>query len=114
RALDYLNLVGFFDHVPYVTEDSRSDLYPINEGTDDQVWDLIINDLKFGVEKLPAKYSGSDLGRATAGAAQALLTKAYITRAGKPWNMSVYWALASQEPNKIINNFAYGYCLQEN
>lgn len=114
RALAYLTLVRFFDHVPYVTEENRSDLYPTNEGTDDQVWDLIINDLKFGVEKLPAKYSGSDLGRATAGAAQALLTKAYITRAGKPWNKSEYWALAAQEANKIINNSAYGYGLHEN
>lgn len=114
RALAYLTLVRFFDHVPYVTEENRSELYPSNEGTDDQVWQLIIDDLKFGVEKLPAKYTGSDLGRATAGAAQALLTKAYLTRAGKPWNKSEYWALAAQEANKIINNPAYGYGLHEN
>lgn len=114
RALAYLTLVRFFDHVPYVTEENRSELYPTNEGTDDLVWQLIIDDLQFAVSKLPSKYSGSDVGRATAGAAQALLTKAYLTRAGKPWNKTEYWALAAQEAGTIISNSAYGYGLHEN
>jgi hypothetical protein len=111
RALAYLSLVRFFDHVPYVTEENRSELYPGNEGTDDQVWQLIIDDLQFATSKLPAKYTGAEVGKATGGAAQALLTKAYLTRAGKPWNKSEYWALAAAEANKIINNSAYGYGL---
>jgi len=40
-----------------------------------------------------------------------MLTKAYLTRAGKPWNKAEYWALAADEANKIINNAAYGYGL---
>lgn len=113
RAFSYLTLVRFFDHVPYITEENKSDLYPSNVGTDDQVWQLIIDDLQFASANLPAKYTGADIGRATAGAAQSMLVKAYITRAGKPWNKAEYWALAAQEANKVINNAEYGYGLHE-
>lgn len=113
RALSYLTLVRFFDHVPYVTVENRADLYPSNTGTDDQVWQLIIDDLKFASSHLPAQRVGAELGKATAGAAKSLLTKAYLTRAGKPWNKSEYWALAAQEAKSIIDNTAYGYGLHE-
>ncbi len=43
-------------------------------------WNFIINDLKFADEHLPAKdqYQLKDLGRATNGAAQALIARAYL------------------------------------
>ncbi len=43
-------------------------------------WELIIDDLKFAEENLPCKseYPTSDLGRATQGAAQALLARSYM------------------------------------
>jgi hypothetical protein len=113
RSLAYLTLVRFFDHVPYITEANKSDLYPSNANTDDMVWNLIIEDLKFAASKLPPKHTGANVGRATAGAAQALLAKAYLTRAGKPWNKSEYWALAATETKSIMENTAYGYGLLE-
>lgn len=111
RGLAYLTLVRFFDHVPYVTEQNTTELYPTNEGTDDQVWNLIIDDFKFALSVLPPKNTGANIGRATAGAAQTMLAKAYLTRAGKPWNKAENWALAAEETNKIMNNTAYGYGL---
>jgi hypothetical protein len=114
RGLAYLTLVRFFDHVPYVTEQNTDDLYPSNEGTDDQVWNLIIEDFKYALSVLPPKHTGANIGRATAGAAQTMLTKAYLTRAGKPWNKAENWALAAEEANKIMNNTAYGYGLHAN
>lgn len=113
RGLAYLTLVRFFDHVPYVTEENMTDLYPTNSGTDDQVWTLIIEDFKFALATLPPVQTGDNTGRATAGAAQTMLAKAYLTRAGHPWNKQEYWAMAAEELNKIMNNSAYGYGLHE-
>ena len=114
RGLAYLTLVRFFDHVPYVTVENANELYPTNANTDDQVWGLIIDDFKYAQSILPPKQTGRNIGRATSGAAQTMLTKAYLTRAGKPWNKVENWALAADEANKIINNATYGYGLHEN
>jgi len=79
RALHYSNLVRGFGAVPKVTSlnpdpglarSPRSEIY--NE--------IIIPDLQFAMANLPTKneWSGSDLGRPTSGAAQALLAKVYL------------------------------------
>jgi hypothetical protein len=114
RGLAYLTLVRFFDHVPYVVVENNDDLYPSNTDTDEKVWALIIDDFKYALSILPPVQTGKGIGRATAGAAQTMLTKAYLTRAGKPWNKQEYWAMAADEANKIINNTAYGYGLHAN
>jgi hypothetical protein len=111
RGLAYLTLVRFFDHVPYVVVENMNDLYPSNADTDDKVWALIIEDFQYAASVLPAVQTGKNIGKATAGAAQTMLTKAYLTRAGKPWNKQEYWGLAAEEADKIINNPAYGYGL---
>jgi starch-binding outer membrane protein, SusD/RagB family len=43
------------------------------------VYTVIINDLKAAIPALPASYTSPDQGRATSGAAQALLGKVYLT-----------------------------------
>jgi starch-binding outer membrane protein, SusD/RagB family len=82
RANYYFILVRFFGDVPLV-------LHPVSPGDDlrpkrtptSQVYDQIIADFKQAVELLPARetYSGSDLGRASKGAAQGMLAKVYLT-----------------------------------
>ena len=114
RGLAYLTLVRFFDHVPVVTEENITDLYPTNSGTDDLAWELIIGDFQYALSVLPPVQTGDNTGRASAGAAQTMLAKAYLTRAGKPWNKQEYWAMAAAELEKIMNNAAYGYGLHEN
>jgi len=64
-----LTLVRFFDHVPYVTVENTTDLYPSNANTDEQVWDLIIADFKYALSILPPVQTGRGIGRATSGAA---------------------------------------------
>lgn len=111
RALAYLYLIRFFDHIPLMTEENLDELYPSNKGTDDAVWKLIIDDLTFAKSALKARNTGADTGKATAGAAQALLAKAYLTLGGKPWNKAEYWSKAAQEARAITENAAYGYGL---
>lgn len=78
RAMSYFDLVTLWGGVPlytnYVTEidgtKARSSVA--------DVYQLITTDLAAIQADLPASYSGSDLGRATKGAAAALLGKVYL------------------------------------
>ena len=45
----------------------------------DLIYESIIADLQFAAENLPESYSGSDVGRATKGAAKSILGKVYLT-----------------------------------
>ncbi|MCH5224931.1 MAG: RagB/SusD family nutrient uptake outer membrane protein [Muribaculaceae bacterium] len=81
RGLYYFQLVRVFGGVPLVHEvlDS-SDKWQQPRATAAQVYESIIEDLKFAEANLYEKdqYAEEDLGRATKGAACALLCKAYL------------------------------------
>ena len=113
RGLAYLYLIRFFDHIPLMTEENMQDLNPTNVGTDDAVWQLIIDDFSYAKSVLKPRNTGKDVGRATAGAAQTMLAKAYLTLGGKPWNKTEYWAKTATEAKAIMTNTAYGYDLEE-
>lgn len=100
RGLYYFDLVRAFGGVPIVTT-SEPDLRVPRSSAND-VYDLIITDLMTAIEGLPLKsqYSDNDLGRATRGAAQALLARVYLFR-GDFTNAEVY-AL------NVINSGEYG------
>ena len=78
HPLWYFNLVTTFGGVPLVTT-PPSTSSPAPRTT---IWDLIKEDLEFAIEFLPPRsaYSLNELGRATRGSAQGLMTKvnAYI------------------------------------
>lgn len=80
RGLYYFDLVRAWGEVPLVT-----DLEPplkLGRASTEDVYELIISDLLFAIEKLPEKslYEPDDLGRASKGAAKALLAKVYLFR----------------------------------
>lgn len=82
RALYYFTLVRLFGDVPLVlNEVSIDEAYKIGRTPSSEVYKAIIQDLKDAIEVLPAKdaYLAKDMGRATKGAAQALLGKVYLT-----------------------------------
>jgi hypothetical protein len=113
RALFYLDLMRFYDHVPYITEtENFNEIQVSNEGTDDKVWQLIESDLAFAIANLPPKREAKENGRVTQGTAKALLTRAYATQAGYPWNKPGYWAKTAAQADDIITNAGlYGYQL---
>lgn len=92
RAYAYKRLL-----LAYGSESGNLGLVLVDENTDAgnldektrsnwfETWEFITNDLKFAEEYLPKKseYPVSDLGRATSGAAQALLARAYMYQ--KDW-----------------------------
>ena len=77
RALNYFNLVRYFGGVPIVLEPSVGigEDALVARNTREEVYDRIITDLTDAIPLLPE--SGSP-GRATQGAARALLAKAYL------------------------------------
>jgi len=81
RAYYYFNLVRWFGDVPLITRPLASDEYEQARTPKDQVYTQIINDLELASSMLPQKseYADTDLGRATKGAANALLAKVHLT-----------------------------------
>lgn len=83
RAYAYFELVNQFGRVPLKKSIGDLDviLTPRSE-TADEVWDFVVADLTAAIEVLPEKaaYPTGDTGRATKGAAIALLGKTYLYR----------------------------------
>lgn len=78
RALLYFNLASLYGNVPLALEPSGINYRPA-QATEQQVWDQVIADLTIAKRDLPAVRSdANDLGRATNGAATALLGKVYM------------------------------------
>ncbi|TAJ14460.1 RagB/SusD family nutrient uptake outer membrane protein [Marinilabiliaceae bacterium JC017] len=84
RAYFYWNLVRMFGGVPKIDKvpDPSNEEDVINgrtRATAEEIYDLIISDLKVAYEALPVAYSSdADLGRATKGAAATFLAKVYL------------------------------------
>jgi hypothetical protein len=82
RALAYFDLVRIFGDVPMVTTSNTiEEAYKTGREKVATIYEeVIIKDLIDAENKLPLTYTGSDVGRATKGAAKALLGRVYITR----------------------------------
>lgn len=101
RAFCYFNLVRAFGDVPKVTT-VHSD-YTLPRSPRAEIYsEVIIPDLLDAISKLPEKsnYATDDLGRASRGAAKALLAKAYLYQGNFPQAAS--YAL------EVINSAQYG------
>ncbi|MFD2570046.1 RagB/SusD family nutrient uptake outer membrane protein [Spirosoma soli] len=77
RAMFYFHLVTLFGNVPLVLTPSMLTDRPTS-GTIAQVWAQIEQDLTQAAPALPTAYGATDVGRATRGAAYALLARAYL------------------------------------
>jgi hypothetical protein len=83
RAIAYFELVQNYGGVPLVISTPKSlsaSAVDVKRNTAAEVYALIVSDLLFAAQNLPAKYSVSaEIGRATSGAANGLLGKVYLT-----------------------------------
>ncbi len=100
RAHYYFNLVRWFGDLPILTEPFPDNFF-IERSPKEQVYDLIISDLQDAMNTLPTKaqYASADLGRATQGAARALLAKVYLTLKN--------WPEAERLALEVINSAQY-------
>ena len=100
RAYYYFELVNIFGDVPIVLEPLNPDQLQITQSTVQQIFETVIEtDLTDAANNLPLSYSGPDVGRATSGAATALLAKAYLFESK--------WDKAASTAAKIVNSNVY-------
>ena len=107
RALSYFNLVRLWGNVPLVltagsTAEARS--YTRNEVA--EVYTAIEKDLTAAAGGLPATYTGTDVGRATSGAAKGLLGKVYVTEKKYAQAVPVLKELVDGTTYKLLPNIA--------
>lgn len=75
RALHYYNLVLGFGGMPIYTTVPKIEDDPFPRASIDDTWAFIIQDLQDAAASLPDAYESADLGRATKGAANAMLAR---------------------------------------
>ncbi len=97
RAYFYFDLVRLFGGVPKVTEIiGITDATQIGRATEQEIYDLIVEDLTDAMSKLPKTV---EQGRASQGAATALLAKVQVYREN--------WAAAKTLLEKLNSEFDY-------
>ncbi len=82
RGLYYFNLVRFYGGVPIYTSPFSGSLedpsFRPKRNSAEEVYAFLEEDLRAAAKDLPLSYNGADVGRATAGAAQAFLGKVLL------------------------------------
>ena len=119
RAYYYFRLVRVFAGVPITTDViDNSDNWGVPRASTEQVYNLILEDLTKANYMLPVRSAmkAEDLGRATKGAAQAMLLKVNLYMASPYWNKQLthdpatYYAAAKQWGDSIIASGEYTLC----
>lgn len=90
RGYYYYNLTMYFGNVILITEplDEPSQAWGYERKSQDSAFIQIENDLNKAASELPVKYDDTNVGRATKGAALALLGKVYLTEKKYPQAVS--------------------------
>lgn len=119
RAYYYFRLLRVFAGVPITTDViDDSDRWGIDRSTVEQVYALILDDLTKANSMLQRRsaMTAEDLGRATKGAAQAMLMKVNLYMASPYWNRQLatdaadHYAAAKQWGDSIIASGEYSLC----
>jgi hypothetical protein len=105
RALMYFWLVRIYGDVPKVEHQlTVEEAYSLGRTPTAEIYNFIVEDLRFAEVNLPASYSAGDKGRVTVGGAKGLLAKVYVTMAGYPLKKGAeYYTLAEAKALEVIN-----------
>ena len=107
RAYNYFNLVRLYGPLPLLTEDTDVLSTEIGRSPVAEVYGLIISDFEVAIDGLPETWPDERQGRPSRGAAQAMLSKAYLTMATAPLNAPENYALAAQMAQQVIDGGNY-------
>lgn len=100
RSYYYFQLTNIFGDVPLVLKPLQPDELQIPQSEVKTIFETVIEpDLKDAAINLPVNYTGANVGRATSGAATALLAKAFL--------YEQKWDNAATTAAKIINSNVY-------
>ncbi|TVQ08511.1 MAG: RagB/SusD family nutrient uptake outer membrane protein [Bacteroidetes bacterium] len=116
RAYHYYQLVKMWGGVPLVIKPISS-LDPsethLPRNTEEEVYQQIISDLEFALERLPDTYSNSasvNKARATAGAANALMATVYAQKPDRDYAKVLEYSIRVEESQAnyvLLSNFAH-------
>lgn len=108
RAYSYFYLVTTWGKVPVMLEEKIDYNAPLE--TEEKIYELIVDDLKFAEEHLPVLYTEAPFGRnginvaVSQGAAKATLSYVYMCMAGWPLNKGAeYYKLAAAKAEEVID-----------
>jgi len=116
RAYHYYQLVNLWGGVPLITEPTSStspEATHLARASETEVYNQIITDLTFAIANLPDSYGGDatvNKARATKGAANALLAKAYAQKPEKEYAKVLEHADAvinSPAGYELLTNYSY-------
>jgi tetratricopeptide (TPR) repeat protein len=105
RAWAYYELGSLWGGVPVYTEYVKSVTGSKSRGTQKEVYDLVIADLKAAEANLPASYPARELGRATKAAAQTLLARTYLQLGDYNSAKTELQKVVSSGLYKIVDNY---------
>lgn len=107
RSLCYFNLVRLFGKLPLVTtEITAAEAKTLTRNDVSIIYNQIEADLKTAAQNLPVSYTGSDVGRATSGAAKALLGKVYLTQKKYPQTVSILNEVITAGTYQLLTNYS--------
>ena len=105
RAMINFALVSSWENIPLMKNETISlENLEVSQATPLEVYQFIEEDLIFAKNNLGVSQGG---GRATKGAAQALLGKVYLQMTGHPINDETYFSKAEIELEDVINSGVY-------
>ena len=110
RGFYYFNLVKWFGGVPLhleATTDFSDESVKKSRASVEEVYAVILEDLKYAESRLPSEWDASNRGRATAGAAKGLLGKVYLNMAGKPLEQEDKYQLAADKLMEVVASGNY-------
>lgn len=108
RAYSYFNLVTKFGGVPIMDKPLERDQWgTVARATIAQTYAFVEQDLIEASNRLPEKYQGNDVGRATKGAAQAYLARASMYQIGTDNTNGKTWQNVYDATNAVINSGQY-------
>lgn len=100
RADYYFTLVNIFGEVPVILEPLNADQLQIPQSAIQTIFETVIEtDLQAAAATLPPSHTGADVGRATSGAAKALLAKAYLFQSK--------WTAAATAAGEVVASGVY-------
>lgn len=106
RAFIYFNIVRLWGDVPLITKNQnyvKATDYYIAKSSTAEIYAQIEQDLTEAAAVLPASYVGGDIGRATAGAAKALLAKVYLIKASFPLRITSHYQDAVNKAEEVLS-----------
>jgi len=104
RALFYFELASLFGNVPIMLHASEPTDKPATS-PQAAVWAQVEQDCATAVQLLPASYTGSDIGRATKGAANALMAKAYMQQRNYQAALAPLQAVIQSGQYSLVANY---------